>query len=228
MIRPDITVPTLGALATVYVAEIAEGANAWVETEGDYWTLEKSSGAPVGVNVIAPLPGAPASGALLARWIRQAGGGGGGVASVSVTAPIVDTGTAANPVIGITPVTALADGAMTAADKQQLIGLGYAKRVPFTYLSGALLLQATLAGDLIDRAAVLITTQFNGVGANLRWGTTTNPNLLFAPGEVTVGVANTYDNSELHPLSAPDFLQLIVVPGTATQGAGLIFYTIRR
>lgn len=228
MLRADITVADLPELATVYVTDLAEGANAWVEAEGDYWTLEKTSGAAPGLNVLAPLPGAPTAGAALARWLRQTGGGGGGVISVGVTAPIVNTGTLANPVIGITPATTIADGSMTAADKQQLVGLGYANRVPFTYLSGTLLLQALLAGDLIDRAAVLITTPFDGVGGSVHLGTTVSPNLIFAPGDVTVGVANTYDNSALEAFSIPGFLQLVVVPGTATQGAGVLFYTLRR
>lgn len=69
-LRADITVADLGELATVWVASIAEGANAWVESEGDYWVLEKNSGAPLSQDVIAPLPGAPQAGAANARWIR--------------------------------------------------------------------------------------------------------------------------------------------------------------
>ena len=227
MIRPDISVANLGELATVYVSEIIEGANAWVEAEGDYWTLEKASGAPVGLNVIAPLPGAPTAGAALARWLRQTGGGG-GVASVSVTAPIVNTGTFANPVIGITPATLLAAGSMSAADKQQLANLGFADQVPFTYTSGSLLLQAVAPGDLLDRAAILITTPFDGPLAAMHMGTTTSPNLIFAPGEVTPSVAGTYDNSALEEFSVADFLQLVINSGGSTQGAGLLFYTFRR
>lgn len=69
--RPDITVGNLGELATVWINSLQEGANAWVASEGDYWTLEKNSGAAVGANVIAPLSGAPSAGALNARWLRQ-------------------------------------------------------------------------------------------------------------------------------------------------------------
>jgi len=73
MNRPDFTVATLGELATLYTAEIAEGANVWVAAEGDYWTLEKNSGAIVDADVVAPGAGAPTAGATNARWLRQAG-----------------------------------------------------------------------------------------------------------------------------------------------------------
>jgi hypothetical protein len=76
MIRRDLTVNDLGELSTVHVSGVDEGANAWVETDGFYWILEKSSGVPVGPGVIAPLPGSPIAGAPNARWIRQVTGGG--------------------------------------------------------------------------------------------------------------------------------------------------------
>ena len=72
MNRPDFTVSTLGELATLYTAEIAEGANVWVGADGAYWTLEKNSGAALSPTVIAPGAGAPIAGATNARWIRDA------------------------------------------------------------------------------------------------------------------------------------------------------------
>jgi len=73
MNRPDFSVATLGELATLYTAEIAEGANVWVGADGAYWTLEKNSGAAPGPTVIAPGAGAPIAGAANARWIREVG-----------------------------------------------------------------------------------------------------------------------------------------------------------
>ena len=73
MNRPDFTVADLGELATLYTAEIAEGANVWVAAEGDYWTLEKNSGAVVSADVVAPGAGAPTAGATNARWLREVG-----------------------------------------------------------------------------------------------------------------------------------------------------------
>src|SRR5277367_4646972 len=72
MLRPDITVADLGELSTVHVSQLEEGANAWVESAGDYWILEKNSGAPVGPGILAPLGGSPSAGAANARWIEQA------------------------------------------------------------------------------------------------------------------------------------------------------------
>jgi len=73
MNRPDFSVANLGELATLYTAEIAEGANVWVAADGAYWTLEKNSGAPVGAGVVAPGAGAPTAGATNARWLREVG-----------------------------------------------------------------------------------------------------------------------------------------------------------
>src|SRR5277367_316522 len=107
MLRPDFTVSDLGELSTLHVSAITEGANVWVESEGDYWTLEKASGAVVGVNVIAPLGGSPIAGAPNARWVRQAGEGGGGgtgntqdlsVNKANSIGRILHTQTGSNPV----------------------------------------------------------------------------------------------------------------------------------
>lgn len=70
-LRHDITVSSPGELSTVHVAEIQEGANAWVDTIATYFTLQKSSGLSGGQNVIVPLSGSPNAGAALARWVRS-------------------------------------------------------------------------------------------------------------------------------------------------------------
>lgn len=56
------------------------------------------------------------------RYIPGTGGGGGGVSSVSGTAPITSTG-GATPAIGITAATSGAAGSMSAADKSKLDGI---------------------------------------------------------------------------------------------------------
>lgn len=56
------------------------------------------------------------------RYIPGTGGGGGGVSSVSGTAPITSTG-GATPAIGITAATSGAAGSMSAADKSKLDGV---------------------------------------------------------------------------------------------------------
>lgn len=60
--------------------------------------------------------------ATTSRWVMGAAGGGGGVSSVSGTAPITSTG-GATPAIGITAATSGAAGSMSAADKSKLDGI---------------------------------------------------------------------------------------------------------
>lgn len=60
--------------------------------------------------------------ATTSRWVMGAAGGGGGVSSVTGTAPITSTG-GATPAIGITAATSGAAGSMSAADKSKLDGI---------------------------------------------------------------------------------------------------------
>ena len=64
-----ITVADVVELASLHVSELQEGAVAWVQNPGAYYTLEKESGQPVSPTVIAPGLGAPTAGAADARWI---------------------------------------------------------------------------------------------------------------------------------------------------------------
>jgi hypothetical protein len=78
-LRADISVASLGDLAQAWVAPLREGCLAWVEVELDYFKLEKSSGAASdGINIIAPIAGAPSAGASGARWVRLSSSGSGG------------------------------------------------------------------------------------------------------------------------------------------------------
>lgn len=70
MNRTDIRVTSLTMLQLVYVAELDQGTNAWVDSEGCYFVLDKSSGATTGPDVVAPISGSPIAGAGNARWIR--------------------------------------------------------------------------------------------------------------------------------------------------------------
>ena len=51
------------------------------------------------------------------------GGGGGGVTSIAITAPITDTGSATVPNIGIAPATTTTPGSLSAADKVKIDAL---------------------------------------------------------------------------------------------------------
>lgn len=101
--------------------------------------------------------------------------------------------------------------------------------VPFTFSSGTLLLQQVLAGQVVERCSILITTVFDDPAATVALGTTASPNLLFGPSDVTLTIlGNTYDQAALFKFPINDFLQLIITPGTSTQGAGLLLYKVRK
>jgi hypothetical protein len=77
--RIDLTVADLGELVTVHVAPLRDGTNIWVTAENGYFVLNKFGGGLVpGVDVVAPIAGAPIAGAPGALWARLEGGGGGG------------------------------------------------------------------------------------------------------------------------------------------------------
>lgn len=65
-VRLDLKINDLTQLANVLVANIVDGSNAFVVSEGDYWIFFKNDGTPVGPNVIAPTYGGAND-----RWIRQ-------------------------------------------------------------------------------------------------------------------------------------------------------------
>jgi hypothetical protein len=101
-------------------------------------------------------------------------------------------------------------------------------KVSFTYATvSPMILQALAPGSVIDRAAILIETPFNGVGATIELGTAASPGLVFAVGEVDLGKVGTYDDSELFPTVVAELLILTITPGTSTQGSAILVYKVR-
>jgi hypothetical protein len=80
-------------------------------------------------------------------------------------------------------------------------------------------------GIVLNRCAVVIVTPFDDPSASIEVGTSADPALVFAPGEVATGAAgNTFGNSTLYPFSANDFLLLTLSPGASTRGSGILVY----
>jgi len=99
----------------------------------------------------------------------------------------------------------------------------------FTFATPSPLLIAPLfPASVINSAQVLISTTFNGAGASLALGVTGTPNLIFAPGDVTVTVADTYASAEVFGPALVGSVLLTIVPGAgATQGAGLVVVKLK-
>lgn len=108
-------------------------------------------------------------------------------------------------------------------------GYGYIGKVPFSFASASpIVLQSVPAGLVLLRAAVLVQVHFDGAGPSLSLGTSADPSLVFSPGDVDLAAAgDTFDDSSLFEFAAPDLLLLTLsVPG-ATQGEGILVYTVR-
>lgn len=87
-------------------------------------------------------------------------------------------------------------------------------------------LQAITAGQLLDRAAVLITTTFDDPAAYLEVGTSTTPNEIFGYGNIDLGLLGQYENRILLLFPMSDLLLLTINPGSSTKGAGILLYKI--
>jgi hypothetical protein len=91
-----------------------------------------------------------------------------------------------------------------------------------------LLLQTVTPGLVLNRCAIVIVTPFDDPAARIEVGTSANPSLVFAQGEVVaVAPGNTFNNSSLYPFETNDFLLLTISPGASTQGSGILLYKAR-
>lgn len=103
-------------------------------------------------------------------------------------------------------------------------------RVPFLFSDASpKVIHVLKAGQLLDRAAVGITTAFDGAGAALQLGDVGSPNLIFATGEIDPTVAHdTFDNQGLFVDVVDQTLRLTITPGGgATAGAGVVLLKIK-
>jgi hypothetical protein len=89
-------------------------------------------------------------------------------------------------------------------------------------------LGAVLSGQILNRAALLISTPFDDPSSFLQFGTSTSPNLIFGPSGAKPSMADQYEHIALVTFPIDDILQLVISPGASTQGAGLLLYKIKR
>jgi len=105
---------------------------------------------------------------------------------------------------------------------------GIALTAPFTYAtSSPEVVQAVVPGQLITRAVVVIETAFDDPAASVTVGTTANPDLIFGPGDISTNTTDQYQEQDITPFNANDFLIITITPGTSTQGAGILYYWIQ-
>lgn len=100
--------------------------------------------------------------------------------------------------------------------------------VPFDYQTPSpLALEGVDAGDTFEYGAVLITTPFDAP-AVIRLGNVLDPGLVLGAGQVDAQEAGQYESDAFVIFPVPEFLQLTIAPGAATQGAGVVYYKVKR
>ena len=90
-----------------------------------------------------------------------------------------------------------------------------------------LVLIPVLAGGIISRAQIQITTLFDDPAATLLLGTSATPNLVMGASDSDPHVVGAYDMSTMITFPIIDKLQLTITPGASTQGVGVLYYEIR-
>lgn len=100
--------------------------------------------------------------------------------------------------------------------------------LPFSFDSPfPIVLQAIMAGQLLDRAALLIEVMFDDPAATAELGTTTDPGEVFNTSDVDLGVLGQYENRILTRFLFNDFLVFSIAPGTSTRGSGILLYKLK-
>lgn len=103
------------------------------------------------------------------------------------------------------------------------------QKVSFAFNTGSpLSLGLVYAGQILDRASLLITTAFDDLAATIQLGTSGTPGLIFGPTGAKPSVAGQYEHVALIPFAVNDVLQLLISPGASTQGAGFLLFKIKR
>jgi hypothetical protein len=98
--------------------------------------------------------------------------------------------------------------------------------VPFTFSSGSLVLGAIAAGSMIIRAQILINTAFNGSGASIRFGTSSNLSEFLGVADSAPTIVDQYASFSVVIQPAADVMFLTVSAPGATQGAGVLLYEL--
>lgn len=99
--------------------------------------------------------------------------------------------------------------------------------VEFSYDSPSpIVLQQVSSGQLLDRAAVLVTTAFDDPAAEIDVGTSRDPDAIFGSGDIDLSVLGQYENRILLLFSQNDLLLLTIDPASSTRGAGILLFKI--
>lgn len=100
-------------------------------------------------------------------------------------------------------------------------------QVAFDYTtSSPLILQSVLAGQIVYKMTIIITTVFDDLLSTIKVGTTADPSLIFEVDGTNILVLSQYDNDGLFIIPNDDLLILTITPGGSIQGAGMIYYWI--
>lgn len=97
--------------------------------------------------------------------------------------------------------------------------------VPFTFdsISPLPLALLTLASGFVERVDVVVTETFDDALASVSVGTVTDPNAIFAPGDVDVTTVDQYTSLDvLSNQPAGTAVDLFITPAGSTQGAGYV------
>lgn len=97
--------------------------------------------------------------------------------------------------------------------------------VPFSFSTPSpLILGAISAGQILNRAAILIEAGFNGASPKVSFGTTSSVflgSLDFSP-----KIPGQYETDELEIATANDILILTITPDGSSTGAGVVFFKL--
>jgi len=103
------------------------------------------------------------------------------------------------------------------------------QKVSFAFNTGSpLILGIVAAGQVLDRASVLITTAFDDPSATVQLGTSGIPGLILGPADARPPVVGQYEHVALVIFPVNDLLQLTISPGASTMGAGVLLFKIKR
>jgi hypothetical protein len=101
--------------------------------------------------------------------------------------------------------------------------------IPFDFSSSSpLALSQLLPGDIVDQVKVVIEAGFDDPAATLRVGTTQDPDLVFAAGEVACQTLGDYESEQDFKIGTATSLVLTIARGASTRGSGFVLIRLRK
>lgn len=97
--------------------------------------------------------------------------------------------------------------------------------IPFSWGDAPATVYTPEVDGMLTIVRVQYTTAFNGSGATLVVGTTADPDAAMPAAYNSPHSVYEYENTPDLPLDEGEALVLTITPGTASQGAGLLFLT---